>query len=322
MSAPNNGSALPVVLALDIDHIQHLLFGLAYAKTIATVSKIDYQYGYLFNDNPSSLTFGDNYNEPQFKRWVMEEYKTQIGRLLDVAGRMTADELSQWLLKQWEIRQKFFKAFQETSAQVGAMNQRLQNLQLLGTRLAAVSLLASQFALVGLGIAPSLATGAQASMVGWSAWATASGKMALGVGTGLGVAIAQNWSKDQGADIVMVGKAVTSGDAKDSVTGNLKSGIPGYIDDLLAPAVNTLNAAGMKQFARETDRLKRMMVNASDKKVRSLTRKLNAIEQKGPQGAGLKGAAAKSMQALGYLFAVKSLSDASTAFVHQWNGEL
>ena len=322
MEIPQNGANLPVVVGFDSNQIQLLLFGLAFAKTMATVSKVDFRYDYLFNANPSAVTIGENFSEPQFRRWVREEYAVQIKRFERAAETLPAADLVKWVFKQWEIRQRFFRTYQQTVAEIGVMNQGLQDLQLIGSRLAAVSLLASQFALIGLGVAPALATGAQASMVGWGAWATASGKIALGIGTGLSISIAQNWSVAQNADIVLVGKACTSEDAKNSSIDSLKSGIPGFLDDLLAPAVNAMNSERMKEFKAHCERLERLVRNAhSEKKAALRQGQLEQVKKAGPGGGGFKGTVAKTMQGLGYLLSAKSLYDSSATFVNQWNGE-
>ena len=318
MSAPHSAT-LPMVAMLDLKQIQHLLYGLAYAKTVATASQVGYRYDYLFNANESAVTYGENFDQATFRRWVREEYKNQISRMVQATGRMTPAEFAEWVKKQWEIRQKFFRSYQETSAELGALNKKLGDLQLVGARLSATALLAAQFALVGLGVAPQLATAAGASMVGWSAMATASGKMALGLGTGIAVAVAQNWSSAQKADIVLIGEACTSEDSKNSSVDGLKSGIPGLIDDLLVPALNSQNADLMKIYNQDLERLRRM---AKGGKPRAVA-KLENFEKADPKVAtGGKAVASTAMKGLGYMFSAKSLFDASNTFVKQWNGEL
>ena len=320
MGSNQNDARVAVVAAFDSNQIQHLLYGLAYAKTIATVSKVDFRHDYLFNSNPSAVTFGENFNAYEFKRWVRKEYEFQLKRLDKAVETMSAGELATWIFKQWEIRQRFYRNYQETTAEFDKLNKGLQDLQLLGARFAAISLLASQFALIGLGVAPTLATGAQASMVGWSGWATASGKMALGIGSGLSIAIAQNWSTAQNADIVLVGKACTSEDAMNSTIDSLKSGIPGFLDDLLAPAINSMNATQMLEFNKVLERMERMARNAQPKKAAVRLQKAEQFKKAGPGGTGMKGAVSKSLQGLGYLLSAKSLFDSSNTFVNQWNG--
>jgi len=318
MSAPQSAT-LPMVALLDLKQIQHLLYGLAYAKTLATASQVGYRYDYLFNANESAVTYGENFDQATFRRWVREEYKNQISRMVQATGRMTPDEFAEWVKKQWEIRQKFFRSYQETSAELGALNKKLGDLQLVGARLGATALLAAQFALVGLGVAPQLATAATASMVGWSAMATASGKIALGLGTGVAVAVAQNWSSAQKADIVLIGEACASEDSKNSLVDGLKSGIPGLIDDLLAPALNSQNATLMKQYNQDLDRLKRIARSGKPSKVA----KVAQFQKAGPGAAtGVKAVTSNAMKGLGYMFAAKSLFDASSTFVKQWNGEM
>ena len=80
---------LPIVVGFDLNHIQHLLFGLAYAKTIACVSQVSFRYDDLVNGEPSTVTLGENYNELQFKRWVVYEYANQLGRFQKASTILT-----------------------------------------------------------------------------------------------------------------------------------------------------------------------------------------------------------------------------------------
>jgi hypothetical protein len=315
MSAPKT-AALPMVALLDVTRVQYLLYGLAYAKTLATMSTVSYRYDYLTSGEASAVSYGDNFDQATFRRWVREEYKNQIGRMLKASEKA---KFGEWMDKQWAIRQKFFRGYQETVAELGALNQRLGDLQLVGARLSAEALFAAQVALVGLGVAPQLATAAAASMVGWSAIQTAAGKLALGLGTGLAITVAQNWSSAQNADIVLIGEACASEDSKKSAVDGLKSGIPGLIDDLLAPALHSQNESLMKQYTQELDRLKRVARSGKPSKVANA----QAFEKAGPKPAtGGKAVSSSAMKGLGYLFSAKSLFDASSTFVKQWNGQL
>ena len=306
MTVPKPSVQLPIVVGLDLNHIQNLLFGLAYAKTIACASQVGYRYDYLFNGNPSNVTLGENFNELQFKRWVMEEYANQLGRFQKAANDLDAADLAAWIRKQWEIREKFFRTYQQTSAELDALNKRLQNLQLIGARLAATAQLAAEMALIGLGIAPKLATTAGASMVGWSALATASGKIALGVGTGIAVTVAENWATAQHADVVYLGKACTSEDAKTSGVDGLKSSIGGFVDDLIAPMVNASNNYHLPLFDRECKRLARLVKNAvGDAKKAKFQGRLDDLKSSGPGGTAAT-KVSKGMLALGYLFSATS----------------
>ena len=295
---------------------------MAYVKTIACVSQVSFRYDDLVNGEPSTVTLGENYNELQFKRWVVNEYANQLGRFQKASNDLDAAGLVAWIRKQWEIRQKFFRTYQQMSAEVGASNQQLQDRLLGVARCAATAQLFSEFALIGLGIAPALATTAGASMVGWSAWATASGKIAFGVGTGLAVTVAENWSTAQHADVVYLGKACTSDDAKTSGLDGLKFGVTGFVDDLLAPIVNATNSNRLALFNRECERLKRMVRNgATEAKQAKFQGRLDELKGRGAGGTAAT-RASQRLQAVGFLVSVKSLYDSSTKFVKHWNGDL
>jgi hypothetical protein len=303
MSAPKN-AALPMVALLDISKIQYLLYGLAYAKTLATMSKVSFRYDYLLSSEASAASFGDNFDLVTFRGWVRDEYKYQLKRMLKASAN---ENFGEWIGKQWEIRQKFYRGYQEALGELGLLNKNLADLQLAGARLSAEALLAAQFALVGLGAVPQLVGAAGASMVGWTAMQTAAGKIALGLGTGLAITVAQNWSSAQKADIVLIGEACSSDDSKKSAVEGVESGIPGFVDDLLAPALHSQNESLMKQYTQEPNKV----ANAQ------------AFEKAGPKPAtGGKAVTSSAMKGVGYLFSAKSLFDASSTFVRQWNGQL
>lgn len=324
MSAPNSVS-LPKVAVLDVKQIQSLLYGLAFAKTVATASKVSFRYDYLLSPLESSVSYGENFTNASFRSWVRQEYKNQIARMTKAAETSSPEVFALWVSQQWAIRQRFFRSYQETLAELGVLNQKLGDLQLVGQRLSAVALVSAQMALVGLGIAPALVP--SALPMGWTVWQTAGAKLALGLGTGIAVAVANDWSAAKGADIVLIGEAVTSEDSAKATIDNLKSGTPGLFDDLFGAALNARNSTLMEKYNSDVDLIRRQIYNAElkknpdVKKIAHLEKRLQRVAGKGPGSApGTKPSSA--MKGLGYLFAAKSLYDASATFVKQWNGEL
>jgi hypothetical protein len=325
MGSPNHASQLTNIAFLDEVQLGHLLYGLAYAKTIATVSKIDYRFDdFTRGWSPTAVTYGENYDELTFRRWVKQEYAIQVARFNKAASDMSAAELIEWIGKQWVFRMRFFRTFQDASAELAEVNRKLQNNQLMLGRLAAIALVNAQMALVMLGAptAPAVA-GMLPSMVGWSAWATAGGKIALGLGTGIAVSVAGTWSTACEADVVMVGKAITHDDTKKSASDGTQSGLPGFVDDLLAPVLRTAGDQNVKEWETAINKAYKAYMQAPRANKPQTAANLAQLRNTGP--APLTGKAlvtSNLMKGAGYLFCAKSLYDAGSTFVKQWNGEL
>lgn len=307
---------------LDENQVQQLLYGLAYAKTIATASKIDFRFDdFTRAYSPTAVTHGDNFTEATFRHWVKDEYKIQVGRFVKAASELSAADLLTWVGRQWGFRQKFFATYLETSSEVAVLNQKLQDHQLKLGRFAAVAGLSSGMALVALGapVAPAVG-GMLPSMVGWSAWATAGGKIAFGLGSGIAINVAGTWSNACNADVALVGKAMTSDDTGKTAKDGLKSGTPGFIDDVLAPALMAVGNKNIKDWDKQVAQAYKKWAKTNSAEAAS---RLSKLRNAGPAPLPAKQAlASNTMKAAGYLFAGKSLYDAGSTFVKQWNGEL
>ncbi len=341
-------SSAYVIGVLDPKKVVQILYGLSYNKTLAEKSKtsvdqIDAVYGY-----PSSISHGDNFAMATFNRWVKEEMDRQMKGFAAAAKKDTFNLLD-FIKEKTLERNKYYQGNITAQQNIGRQNKEMADFYTICMRTTASIQYAAEMSLMTLGAFASAPT----TLV------ILGKRVIVGIGTGLAISIAENWSQAKNADMLVM-------PSNAEIDSNIRANIPsiskdfndvcsvlndlsfGEIEKSVALADRQLRAAN-QQLRATTDARVRFNIESEMQKIKMQRAKdlsmLSQLKEAAnvPKPTYAKGSSdfkiespkinnagltttAKSLNiglnVVCWALVVKSTYDSTTKFAKHWQGEL
>lgn len=302
------------VAMLNPEGVVRLIHGLAFIKTLATKSKVSVE-GYSLAGQVTHASIGENFDHLTFKRWVREEEASLMKQFQDACLKGPQQAWS-WLDNANKARGKYFRNYQQTIEELNKINAQLADAYKMSTRIAASVQLAAETALVVYGL-----VGGAASMT----VNLAIKKFVVGVGSGVAISMAEDWSSAKNADLI-VAPATT-----------FTSNIPGTIDDTFRNLCALLNNWHIGKLNKELTALKatiaakvaekNLLPKGGRAEIQAFLKSCYEQEKqlvkqvKNPSTGGFS-KIGRGFAILNWGLAIKSEVDSVNKFVKHWNGDL
>lgn len=216
------------LMGLKPDQVHAVVHGLAYMRTLTGKSVVGENYDNIFyvpgvqQLQPSSLSIGENYNHPQFVRWVADEEKF-LYRQFDIACDKNKQSAVDWLGGARNAAYGFQQSYRALVENLNNTNQRMASALTGSLRTAATVQAVAEIALTVVGLFGA-AAGAAATAVGGQSVITASlafntaaagmtlklgvEKMVVGIAGSLAIGVAETWTDARKADAWVIPMSV------------------------------------------------------------------------------------------------------------------
>jgi hypothetical protein len=300
------------VAALNSEEVVRLIQGLAFVKTLATRSEAR-AAGMSLTGQVTHVSFGENFAQSTFKRWVKEESNALLYRFQN-ACLQGPSQAWQWLDSANKARNQYFRTYQHTIENLNRINAQLASAYRVSTRIGATVQLAAETSLVVYGL------------VGGAATMTvnlAIKKFVVGVGSGMAISLVEDWSSAKDADLIV------------TPTNTLISNIPGTIDDTFRNICNLLNSwtisklqsrltstrGEIEKLVEQKNSLPRGSRGDAQKTLKPLYEQEKQLAKQIKSPGSALGKFGGAFTALNWGLAVKSEIDSINKFAKHWNGE-
>jgi len=255
----NNYNVIPV----SWNKFKRVMYGLAFARTLALKSTISEHYDNPFyvpvfqQQQPSSLALGENYEQLTFNRWVKEEVAALTKNFQNFLSRnnQNVSAVLKWMDGANKARQSYAHNFQQELDELNKIGAKMQKALYFSLVTAASVECASEVMLTCVGLFGGTAIGAMtveatggrillqaAAKAPVMTKAIAGAKFAIAILDGVTVGLCDNWSWGTACDMAV------------AVKDNTEMNLPGFVSDILDPLLPFISPyfqARAKDAARE-----------------------------------------------------------------------
>lgn len=190
-----------------------ILYGLSYNKTLAQKSKFSVDQLDAVFGGESSVAYGDNFSMATFNRWVREEMAYQLTDFANACKKDTFN-FTDFLEKKTTARNKYYQINITAQQEIGNINREMSDIYGYCMKTTAAIQYAAEMALIGLGAFVSPPT---------TLWMLGR-RVVVGVGAGLSIMVAENWSQARHADMLVM-------PSNAEIDSNISANIPSILKD-------------------------------------------------------------------------------------------
>lgn len=242
------------------DKVLQILYGLSYNKTLAQKSKFSVDHLDSVSGKESSTSYGDNFSMATFKRWVREEMDFQLKEFAKACKKDTFNVLDFIKIKT-EARNQYYQTNITAQQEIGKQNTEMANIYSFCMKTTASVQYAAEMALITLGAFANPPT----------TLAILGKRVVVGVGTGLSILVAENWSQAKSADMLVM-------PSNAEIDSNICANIPSISKDF-NDVCETLSSMSMHEIEKSVALADKQITYANRQmKLTTDARVINAIK--------------------------------------------
>ena len=206
-------SSVFTVGILESGKVLQILYGLSYNKTLAQKSKFSVDQVERYTGAATSTSFGDNFAMATFHRWVKEEMAYQLSEFAKACKKDTFN-VYEFINIKTKARNQYFQINVTAQQEIGSQNKEMADCYTACMKTTAAVQYTAEMALLTVGAFATAPT----------SLALLGGRVLVGVGSGISIMVAENWSQAKNSDMIVM-------PVSEQVPGNIVSNIPSITKD-------------------------------------------------------------------------------------------